>query len=169
MSHAKNKVEWCLRKAQRELKESDRHRGLIKIKIDMDNVRNYIKKAEHNLNAAIDFYKSPYSDWSASALFYSIYHCFLSIAAKFGYESENQECTFALIYYLIEEGKIDFNKELLDQVASLDIEKSKEEATIKEREFYQYGTKLSMDQEVYEKLLELAKEIISKTKEIIER
>ena len=30
MSHTKNKVEWCLRKAEKELKSSDTHRGLVK-------------------------------------------------------------------------------------------------------------------------------------------
>lgn len=35
MSHAKNKVEWCLKKAEKELKESRKHRGLVKTKPDL--------------------------------------------------------------------------------------------------------------------------------------
>ena len=31
MSHAKNKVEWCLRKAEKELNKSNTHKGLVKI------------------------------------------------------------------------------------------------------------------------------------------
>lgn len=34
MSHAENKVNWCLRKAEKELKEGKKHRGLGKISID---------------------------------------------------------------------------------------------------------------------------------------
>lgn len=36
MSHAKNKVVWCLRKAEKELKETGKHRGLIKINPDKE-------------------------------------------------------------------------------------------------------------------------------------
>ena len=84
----------------------------------------HIAKAEHNLKAAIDFPKMGYSDWSASAFFYSMYQCLLAIAVKFGYESGNQECTFALMYSLIEDKKIDFDKMLLDKMVLLDITKN---------------------------------------------
>jgi len=46
MNHVKNKVEWCLRKAEKELKESDKHRGLVKIDPDIKQAENYIKKAQ---------------------------------------------------------------------------------------------------------------------------
>ena len=42
MSHAKNKVEWCLRKAENELKDSKKHRGLVKIKPDMKKAKEFI-------------------------------------------------------------------------------------------------------------------------------
>ena len=101
MSHAKNKLSWCLKKAEKELKEQGKHRGLVIVKPDKKQALEHIKKAEHNLNGGIDFAKTGYSDWSVSAFFYSIYQCFLAIAAKFGYESGNQECTFALMESLI--------------------------------------------------------------------
>jgi|SRR3989338_7997717 len=167
MSHAKNKVDWCLRKAVKELEESGRHRGLVKIKPNKEDAKNHIKKAEHNLNAAMHFYGTDFSDWSASAFFYSIYHALLAISYKFGYESENQDCTFALIYYLAEESKISFNKELLNMIATLDI-KEKEDKSKEKREFYQYGTKLSIDKEDYNKLLKISKEVISEAKEVVE-
>lgn len=31
MTHAKNKVKWCIKKAEKELKEDKKHRGLVKI------------------------------------------------------------------------------------------------------------------------------------------
>ena len=46
MSHAKNKLEWCLRKAEKELKESDKHRGLVKINPDIGQAMEYLKKAQ---------------------------------------------------------------------------------------------------------------------------
>lgn len=170
MSHAKNKVKWCLNKAEKELKEGDVHRGLVKIRSDKKQALEHIKKAEHDFKAAVNFEKTGFSDWSASAFFYSIYQCFLAIAAKFGYESGNQECTFALIYSLAEDKKIDISKELLDKVSSLNVQTSKNETTsLGIRERYQYGTELSLDDKSYSELLGLAQKILSETKEIIEK
>lgn len=118
----------------------------------------------------MDFSKTGYSDWSASAFFYSIYQCFLAIALKFGYESGNQECTFALIESLIEDKKIDLDKKLLDKISVLDIQRDKEKHNSRDiREEYQYGTKLSIDEDLYSELYELSIKILSETKEIIEK
>ncbi len=169
MSHAKNKVDWCLKKAERELEKLGKHRGLVRIKPDLEKAREYIKKAEHYLKATDYLKKGNFSDISASTVFYSMYHCLLAIDAKFGYESGNQECTFALVHSLIEEGNVDFEKELLDKIASLDVEKSREKTSVEVREQYQYGTSLSIKDNLYKELFELAKEVISKTKVVIEK
>jgi uncharacterized protein (UPF0332 family) len=168
MSHAKNKVDWCLKKAEKELKEEGKHRGLLKIKPDLEKAREHIIKAEHYLKATELLKKENFSDISTSTIFYSMYHCLLAIAVKFGYESGNQECTFALIDSLIEDGKIDFEKEILNKIASLNV-KSEEKTSVEIREQYQYGTKLSIDDNLYKELLNLAVDIISRTKEIIEK
>ena len=96
--------------AERELKESNNHRGLIKIKPNLNIAREHIKKAEHYLLASDYLKKGNFSDISASTIFYSVYHCLLAIATKLGYESGNQDCTFALIYNLIEDKKISLKK-----------------------------------------------------------
>ncbi len=168
MSHAKNKVEWCLRKAEKELKNSSKHRGLTKPNSDILRTKGHVSKAEHFLKATAYLKEGNFSDISASTVFYSMYHCLLAIAAKFGYESRNQECTFALIHSLIEEGKIDFDSELLDKIASLEVEETKEQTSLEVREEYQYGTELTLEDDLYNELLELAKKVISKTKLIIE-
>jgi uncharacterized protein (UPF0332 family) len=105
----------------------------------------------------------------ACTVFYSIYHCLLAIITKFGFESRNQECTFALIYHLIEEGKLDFKKEMLEKIASFHTEKSIEPTSVNIRENYQYGTKLSIKEDIYQELLDLAKEVMSLAKEEIEK
>ena len=166
MSHAKNKVEWCLKKAEKELKAGDINRGLIKVTPDIERAREHIKKSDHYLSATLYLKKGNFSDISASTIFYAIYHCLLAIAIKFGYESRNQECTFALINSLIEDKKINFDKELLHKVSSL--EKGEEQTTVEVREQYQYGTTITLKENLYNELLGLAKEIITRTKEIIE-
>jgi uncharacterized protein (UPF0332 family) len=168
MSHVKNKVEWCLRKAEKELKDSSTHRGLVKGDSNKEKAKEHIDKAQHYLKATIYLKEGNFSDISASTVFYAMYHCLLAIAAKFGYESRNQECTFALINSLIEDERIDLDRDLLDKISTLDVEKSKEQTTIEVREQYQYGTSLSLKDNLYDEQLELAKNIIAKTKLIIE-
>lgn len=82
MSHAKNKVEWCLQKAQKELKTGDIHRGLVKKTPNKALAQQHIIKAEHNLQAIITFKEAGYGDWSASATFYAIYHALLAVLVK---------------------------------------------------------------------------------------
>jgi len=156
MSHAENKFNWCLNKAEKELQHGNNHRGLIKIKPNSELIEAHVKKSEHNLNAIIDFKNIGYSDWSASAAFYCIYHCLLAIITKFSYESRNQECTFALIYYLIETGKISLDKELVQEIHLLNPEEKHESATIIEiREIEQYGVRLSLEDEAFNNMLKI--------------
>lgn len=169
MSQAENKIKWCLKKAEKEINYRRKHRGLVKIKPNSKIIESHIKKSEHNLNAIIDFNKIGYSDWSASAAFYSIYHCFLALINKFGYESRNQECTFALIYHLIEKQKINLDKELIKELHEINPEENHESETIIEiREIEQYGVRLSLEDEKYNRMLNTAKIILNQAKRIVE-
>ena len=80
--------------------------------------------------------KQNFSDISASTVFYSMYHSLLAIVIKFGYESRNQTCTFALIQYLIEEKMIDFDQMLLNKIMCLEIDETISETGIEIREKY---------------------------------
>ncbi|MBU1252588.1 MAG: hypothetical protein KJ905_02505 [Nanoarchaeota archaeon] len=163
MSHARNKVNWCLRKGLKEHKEKGKHRGLIKIEPNPDLARRHLEKSEHYLRATLTL-ESEFSDISASTVFYSVYHSLLAIISKFGYESRNQECTFALIRMLEEDGKIHLGSEILNEVASFDLD----EGIIILREKYQYGVELSMREELFNSALEVAKKLLGKVKEILE-
>ena len=168
MSQASNKVKWCLNKAKKELEESDLHRGLVKVEKDSKLAEQHITKAEHNLKAAIYFEKGGFSDWSASAFFYCVYHCFLAILRKFGYESRNQECTIAMIEMLKEEGKIDIDEKFIDTLKITNIEEVQESNVIKLRENFQYGVDLEFkEKQEFNKLVDLCKEVIYKTRDII--
>ncbi len=170
MSHAKNKVEWCLNKAKKELQEGKKHRGLLKVDADLEKAREYIVKAERNLKATLYLHRGGFNDWCSSSLFYMIYHCFLAILTKYGYESRNQECTFALIAGLIEDKKITISLDDLDKVTTLNIIETQEstETATSIREDYQYSTKVSLEDKEYQKLLQLAKNILDKAKETLE-
>lgn len=170
MSHVENKVNWCLRKAENEIKEGKKHRGLLKKEQDIKEAKKHILKAEHNLNAISYFNEGNFSDWSMSAVFYCIYHCFLAVIEKFGYESRNQECTIALIKYLKEQSKIDIDNKFIEALDIYDERERQESSIIEKREAYTYGTTTSADnKEEIDKATNLCKECLDKTKEIVFR
>lgn len=168
MSHVKNKVKWCLEKAQKERKKGEQHRGLLQVPPDEQRAREHLAKAEHNLQVTLYLHDGGYTDWCSSSLFYTIYHCFLAVLVKYGYESRNQECTFACIASLIEEKKIHFESNDLKKISTLD-HAGHEDTAINIREVYQYSPKLSLGNTEYNKLLQLAKKILYQTKEIMEQ
>jgi uncharacterized protein (UPF0332 family) len=167
MTQSKRKVEWCIRKARKELETSSKHRGLIEAKPNLGEAKKHIAKAEHNLSAAIKFEKIGYSDWSVSAAFYTLYHCMLAIILKFGYESRNQECTTALIEYLIEQGKISLRKEIIEAMKSIDSEERHEISAISLREDYQYGTETSIKDNRLDELKQICRLALDEAKRII--
>ncbi|MBT4373829.1 hypothetical protein HOD25_04105 [archaeon] len=162
MSHAKNKLRWCLKKALEDGSKR-KHRGLIRIEPDLMMAKKYIEKAEHYLNATI-YLEKDFSDVSASTIFYSTYHSLLAVLAKFGYESQNQECTFAVIYSLIEDREIDLEKELIERISSFELD----EDIVGLREKYQYGIELSMKKELFNESLNLARKLLGRVKEVLE-
>jgi len=163
MGHLENKLEWCIKKAK---KEGEKHRGLKKTKPDMERAKEHIAKANHNLRAMLYFIKGNFTDWSVNACFYSMYHCLLAILAKHGYESRNQECTFAAVEYLIKNKKVNLDINWLRKISSFD-KKQTEEEIIQLREEFQYGTETILNQKKVKKLMEDAKEFIEVVREVL--
>jgi len=168
MSHAENKLNWCLKKAENELKDARKHRGIVKTEIDLEEAKKHIAKSEHNLKAIEYFDIGDFSDWSMSAVFYCIYHCFLAISVKFGYESRNQECTIALIRYLKEQKKIELDDKFIETLESYDESERQESSVIEKREQYTYGTSVSVDnKEEIKRNIVLCKDCLDQAKSIV--
>lgn len=198
-SQASKHLDWCLKKAEREIEECKKHRkgikhrGLVEIKPDIEEAEKHIRKAEHNFKAISNFKENGFSDWSVSAGFYCIYHCFLAIATRFGYvrnvikicisehpknpknkqegffdESRNQECTISLIECLKEEGKINIDSKFIEILKHQDIEEIQENNVIDMRENYTYGVETSVeDAKKISDLIKICKEMIDASKEVI--
>ena|SRR3989338_422350 len=173
MSQSSKHVEWCLNKAKKEITECKKlgkrakHRGLSKTSTDIGGARKHLAKAEHNLEGITRFKEIGFSDWSMSAGFYCMYHCFLAIAAKFGYESANQACTISLMRLLKESSKIPLEEKF---IALLEYEEIKEHSVIDMREDYIYGVQISVkDEAKINELKKTCKELVDITKEIIFR
>ncbi len=174
MSQASKHVEWCLNKARREIEECKKagrrakHRGLLKSHPDLEEAKKHLAKAEHDYEGITKFKEIGFSDWSMSAGFYCIYHNFLAIAAKFGYESSNQACTIALMRFLKETGKINLDEKFIEALEYEEREESKENSVIEMREDYTYGVQISVkDDAKINELKKICKELVEITKEII--
>ena len=139
-------LKWCLKDPKR----------LIKAKPDLDLAQKHIKKSEHNYGIVQTLEKLRIYDWALNVGFYAIYHCFLAILAKYGYESRNQACTITVLLTLINEEKLDLDKDLVAQFDILDAEKSMSSPTVREsREISTYGVETSIDLQQLKRIKEL--------------
>lgn len=165
MGHLENKMEWCLNKAK---KEGEKHRGLKEVNPNIEKADKHIEKANHNFKAMVYLIKGNFPDWAISASFYSMYHCLLAVLAKHGYESRNQECTFAAVEHLIRNKKIDLDIELLRKMASFE-ENLDEETIIALREEFQYGTESVVDDAKMNELINNTREFIEFVKAVLKK
>ncbi len=164
-----NKLKKCLDEGSHG---GERHQGLRKIKPDEQAANQHLEKALHNFNAITSFHDLHYSDWSASAAFYSLYHGLLAILAQRGYESRNQSCTFALIEDLIAKGDIEHLgpadlKEIFDKDITADIAHSPKILDVRER--MQYSTRTALAEEEFKLLKARAKALLDKIRLEFER
>ena len=141
-----------------------------KIEYDKKNVNGHLEKSIHNLKAMVNFKSQGFSDWSASASFYCLYHALLALIAKFGYESRNQSCTFELVEEFIKQKKITLTitelKEIFDKDITENLEHSNKILDI--RENMQYSTKTALEDEEFIELQRRTKELFDKIRRNIE-
>lgn len=165
---SKNKLNECFKEGERR---GERHKGLRKIDVSRELIDKHLAKATHNLNAITEFKNIGYSDWSASAAFYALYHCLLALLIKFGYQSRNQTCTFAFIENLINKGKISLKLEDLKEIFDKDVTENlaHSEKILDIRENMQYSFRTFMKEEEFNKLLERTKLLFDKIRKEIEK
>lgn len=163
----KDKLKDCLK----EGKIGERHKGLRVIEISEENISGHIKKAVHNFNAMEFFYKNGFSDWSASASFYCLYHCLLALIAKKGFESRNQSCTFALIDKMIDNNDISLTKEELREIYDRDVTEDLQHSNkiLDIRERMQYSIKTSMEEDEFLALKDRTKFLFDKLRNDVEK
>jgi len=131
-----------------------------------------MRKALRNFEAMSVFHDTGFSDWSASASFYTLYHGLLALLVKHGYESRNQSCTFAMIENLIIREKITELTtidvlQIFDKDITEDIEHS---ATILDvRERMQYSTETQLREEEFVHLKEQTSILLGKIRREVER
>lgn len=162
-----NKLKNCLKEGEK----GDRHKGLRKIIPTEERVNGHIKKAIHNFNAIELFERLNYSDWSASAAFYCLYHAILALIAKKGFESRNQTCTFTLVEQMIENKEIFLTKDELKEIFDKDITENLEQSNkiLDLRENMQYSIKTSLEEQEFRFLKERTKFLFDKIRRDVEK
>ncbi|MBI2659999.1 hypothetical protein HYX07_02460 [Candidatus Woesearchaeota archaeon] len=147
-------LKWCLKDPKR----------LVKTKSDLILAKKHIKKSEYNYGVVQTLERLKIYDWAFNVGFYAIYHCFLAILAKYGYESRNQACTTTVLLTLINEEKMDLDKDLVIQFDTLDVEKNITNPTVREsREISTYGVETSIDLQQLKKIKELTLKVQRET------
>jgi len=162
----REKIKKCFKEGQR----GERHKGIRKIEVNKAKINGHLKKSIHNFSAMISFQKTGFSDWSASASFYCLYHGLLSLIAMYGFESRNQSCTFTLVEHLINGGKIGLTieelREIYDKDVTDDLENSDNILDI--RDNMQYSIKTSFEVEEFQELKRRTKVLFDKIRLEIE-
>jgi uncharacterized protein (UPF0332 family) len=169
MHKREEKLKKCFKEGERE---GHKHKGLRRIAPSEALKQEHLEKALHNLKAIRVFYDTGFSDWSASAAFYTLYHCLLGILARGGYESKNQSCTFALTEKLIENGEItEVTQEEIREIFDMDRTETLEQSTqlLNIREEMQYSTKTAMADDKFRNLTERTKLLLEKLRREIEK
>lgn len=162
-----NKLKDCLKQGE----QGERHKGLRRITPSAERINGHVKKAVHNFNAIDIFKKDGYSDWSASASFYSLYHLLLALIVKKGFESRNQNCTFALIENMINQKEISLTKEELKEIFDKDITEDLQHSNkiLDIRENMQYSIKTYLKEQEFLSLKERTKALFDKIRREVEK
>jgi len=151
-------LKWCLKDSKR----------LVKTKPDLTLAQKHVKKSEYNYGIVQTLERLKIYDWAFNVGFYAIYHCFLAILAKYGYESRNQACTITVLLTLINEKKLNLDKDLITQFDTLDVEKNIINPTLRERrEISTYGVETSIDLQQLKKIKELILKVQRETIRIL--
>ena len=151
-------LKWCLKDPKR----------LTKTKPNLNLAQKHVKKSEYNYGIVQTLERLKIYDWAFNVGFYAIYHCFLAILAKYGYESRNQACTITVLLTLINEKKLDLDKDLVTQFDTLDVEKSIASPTVREsREISTYGVETSIDLQQLKRIKELILKVQRETIRIL--
>ena len=154
--HAKNKFEWCLKKAK------EGGHGLKEIKPNLKEANYHIEKALYNLKVTDSNIKLGYSDWAVSSAFYAMYHAILALLYKLGYESTNQECSINAIEYFILTNRINLDIKYIKM-----IDPNVDNSIIRLRERFQYGTETMISSEAITTIKDNAKDFVEKFQELI--
>ena len=160
-------VKECFSNALKEEQKGKKHKGLLVVKPDDEQAKEFIIKAKTNLELC-DFYKQKGFDYKIpEEWFYTLYYCGLAILSKFGVETRSQRCTAGFLRLVKDKGLIDYDDEFIDRII---VYKEKDEKSdVDERENARYSSLIKMEEveAEYNKMTDICKKAINQCEEIV--
>lgn len=157
----------CFANALKEEQRGKKHKGLLVVKSNDEQAKEFLIKAKTNLELC-DLYKQKGYDYKIpEEWFYTLYYCGLAILSKFGVETRSQRCTAIFLKYIKNKGLIDYDDEFIDRIT---VYKEKEEkSNVDKRENARYSSLIKMEEvEIeYKKMIGVCKRAINQCEEII--
>ena len=160
-------VKDCFSNALKEEQKGKKHKGLLIVKPDNAQAKEYLIKAKRNLELC-DLYKQKGFDYKIpEEWFYTLYYCALAILSKFGIETRSQRCTAAFLRYVKDKKLIEYDDEFIERIT---VHKEKEiKSDVDERENARYSSLIKMEEveEQYKDMNNVCKKAINQCEEII--
>lgn len=161
------KIKECFTSAQQDEEKGRKHKGLLLVKPNQDEAKDFIMKAKRNLELCHLYKENGFEYKLPEEWFYSLYYCALAILARFGVESRSQRCTALFLRYLKQKGLIKYDDEFIDRIQ---VYKDKNELSdVDAREKGRYSSAIQMREVLlqYEEMMNLCRRAISQSEEII--
>lgn len=160
-------VQDCFRSSIKEEKKGRKHKGLLKIKPDIEAAKDYILKAKKNLELC-KIYKEKGFDYKLpEEWFYILYYCALAILSKFGVESRSQRCTALFLRYVKDKGLIEYDNQFIQRITVYKEKEKKSDVDEREKSRYSPSIRIMEVMQDYDKMMNVCKEAISQCEEII--
>ena len=84
-------------KVLKKIKEFEKEKKLLKVKVEKEEIEGHLLKAEHNLLFIKDVMKLKYFDWAIVGCYYASYHAALALIMTKGYYSKSHLATLLIL------------------------------------------------------------------------
>lgn len=162
-----NEVKDCFTNALKDEKKGKKHKGLLIVKPNDEQAKEFLIKAKINLELC-DLYKQKGFDYKIpEEWFYTLYYCGLAILSKFGVETRSQRCTATFLRFIKDQKLIDYDNEFIDRIT---VHKEKDaKSNVDERENARYGSLIKLEEvdAEYIHMTHVCKRAINQCEEII--
>ncbi len=161
------KLRECFKLAKHDEEKGKKHKGLILIKPDDNEAKDYLKKAKDHLEVC-SFFKQTGRDYRLpEEWFYCMYLCGLAIITKFGVESRSQRCTALFLRHVKELGLIEIEDEFIHRIT---VYSEKDKRTdVDERQDSKYSAWMKNQDVIgkYEYMMNFCRKCIEQCSEIV--
>lgn len=160
-------VKECFQSAARDEKKGKKHKGLLFTKPNVDAAKEFIAKANQNLEYC-EIYLQKGSDYKIpEEWYYSLYYSALAILSKFGVESRSQRCTAFFLRYVKDKGLIEYDDEFINRIMVYKEKEKKSDVDDREEARYSSWIKSEEVRSKYDMMMVLCKKAIAQAKEIV--